>query len=322
MSRYPGAEWKPLPENAYQPAITPTQFILHTAVDHPGPSNIPGYFGREDITVESHFWIYLDGRVIQMMDTNVRADANLKGNVRAISVETEDEGNPVGIPWTPAQLQSLIDLIRWAAEEHDIPLEVMPEWDAPGLGWHAMWGFVDNRRQTGLIRSPWTPSLGKTCPGKTRIDQFHDVILPALQTPKVGGSLSISNPQEETEMSTPVLEWFRFIATADGNNYSAAVELWQRLLNGWGADLTVDGLVGPATEKAHIQWTKSVESGSNAPRPGRFQWRRLLNEVSRPQDAGVDPGVVDALKTEIFRLQNDLDKADTKIDTALEALSG
>jgi len=170
MAFMPGATLDLLPENATQSKIVPTQVILHTAVDAPGPTHLPRYFARADVAVESHFWIPLTGRIIQMMDTNVRADANRRANFRAISIETEDEGNPVGVPWTKAQVDSIVKIILWAHEEHGIPLDICQSWEKPGIGWHAMWGAP----------SMWTPSKGKTCPGPTRIAQIHAEVLPAL----------------------------------------------------------------------------------------------------------------------------------------------
>lgn len=181
MARYPGAIWDPLPENETQGVISPTQFIIHTAVDAPGPSNIPGYFARGDVSVESQFYIYMNGAVVQMMDTNRRADANRFANVRAISVEMEDEGDPENVPFSPAQITSLVKLILWVHQEHGVPLELCESWDSPGLGWHSMWGFADPINQTGIKDNPWSTSRGKTCPGKTRIRQIVDVILPALK---------------------------------------------------------------------------------------------------------------------------------------------
>lgn len=176
MARYPGARWDPLPENATQSRIAPTQVILHTAVDAPGPTRLRSYFAREDVGVESHFWITLSGEVVQMMDTEVRADANRYANRRpdgtgAISIETEDEGDPLGVPWTSAQLEALEKVIRWASAEHDIPLRACQSPSDPGLGYHAQWGAP----------SAWTPSSGKTCPGATRIRQYETYLLPRLK---------------------------------------------------------------------------------------------------------------------------------------------
>jgi len=174
--------WDPLPENETQGRITPTQIILHTAVDHPGPTNLPDYFRRRNVYVESHFWVANSGLITQMMDTNVRADANYHANARAISIETEDDGDPEGNPWKPAQIDALIRIIVWASRTHDIPLQRCATPTAPGLGWHSMWSYPsDPINLTGPpARSPWTPAFGKTCPGSTRIRQIVEIIEPAL----------------------------------------------------------------------------------------------------------------------------------------------
>jgi hypothetical protein len=180
MARCELALWDPLPENETQPAIVPTQFIVHTAVDAPGPTDLYNYFDNPGIGVESHFWLTKSGGLSQGIDTEVRADANLEANVRAISIETEDDGDPEGNPWTEGQIDALIALGRWCVDRHDIPPILCPNPTAPGFGWHAMWSFRDPIRQIGAIRSPWTSSLGKTCPGKTRSWQYRAYVLPAI----------------------------------------------------------------------------------------------------------------------------------------------
>lgn len=169
MAWYPNAVHRPLPENATQSRIDPTQFILHTAVDAPGETDLYGFFARGDVGVESHFFIQLDGDVIQYMDTTVQADANRYANPRAVSAETEDDGNPDQRAWTPAQMQSIKLLGQWLMKEHPrIARRVCPAWDQPGWGYHSMWGAP----------SQWTPSAGKTCPGAPRIAQFKNDITP------------------------------------------------------------------------------------------------------------------------------------------------
>ncbi len=167
MARYPEATWRPLPENETEPVIDPTQIILHTAVDAPGPTSLFGYFSRADCLIESHFFIKFDGEVEQYMSTTRQADANYHASVRAVSIETEDDGDPVGKPWTAAQCDSLVDLMVWLIETHPkILARECPEWDRSGIGWHAMWGAP----------SEWTPVAGKTCPGSTRIRQIPALI--------------------------------------------------------------------------------------------------------------------------------------------------
>lgn len=163
MARYSQAIWRPLPEASREPLITATQVILHTAVS--GASSLYGYFARDDVGVESHFYVNKSG-VEQYVDTSRQADANLDANVRAISIESWDGGDPEHTPWTPHQLDLLAELLDWCCRTHGIPVRQCPAWDAPGVGWHSMWGAP----------SHWTPVAGKTCPGGPRIAQVPDLI--------------------------------------------------------------------------------------------------------------------------------------------------
>lgn len=173
MARCPFATWKPLPENATQPAISPRLVIVHTMV---GSLRGTDSFFRNSTGIEAHFGIggptdgpELDGAVWQWIDTDTQADANYHANPFAVSIETSDGGNPDN-PWSPKQLASLVRLIGWLCDAYNIPRVLTPTWDGKGLGWHAMWGAP----------SPWTPAVGKTCPGPVRIDQFKNTVLPAL----------------------------------------------------------------------------------------------------------------------------------------------
>lgn len=171
MARFDCALWRPLPESGDQPRIRPTQVIFHTAVDAPGPTNLGGYFARADVALESHFWVPLVSPAEQLMDTEERADANLYANRRpdgtgAISIETEDEGDPVGVPWSDKQITDLVAIGVEAHRRHGIPVRICESPSDPGFGWHSMWGAP----------SVWTPSAGKTCPGSTRIGQIPRVM--------------------------------------------------------------------------------------------------------------------------------------------------
>ena len=80
-------------------------------------------------------------------------------------------------------------------------------------------------------------------------------------------------------VATKLTDAWKNIEHATGNSYSAKVELWQRMLNRDGAELKSDGLVGPKTEAAHRAWCDAEGSVVRA-RPGKFQWRKMLNRVS------------------------------------------
>lgn len=162
MAIYPGANWRPLPEANTQPTMIATQVILHTAVSS-APS-LYGYFARFDVGLESHFYVSQTG-VEQYISTSRQADANRQANVRAISIETWDGGDPDHTPWTPRQMDLLVDLVAWCCVNHGIPVLQCPAWNQPGIGWHVMFGAP----------GPWTP-VSKSCPGRPRIAQMPELI--------------------------------------------------------------------------------------------------------------------------------------------------
>lgn len=177
MARMPGAVWEPLPENTTEPPITATQVVLHSVV---GAGNPRAHFNRGGNQLESHFWVVLDGTVHQFIDTARQADAQRDGNVRAISVETADHGDPDHDPWTPAQIEAMASIIVWAHRTHGVPVRRCRTWTDPGVGYHTMWGAP----------SHWTP-VAKTCPGAARIRQFEAVL---------GLALSMVREQEEDDV--------------------------------------------------------------------------------------------------------------------------
>ncbi len=164
MPRYPAALWLPLPENSTEPAITATQIILHTAACRCGDS-LRDEFDRKGNDLEAHFFVRTTGVVEQYVDTSRQADANYQANVRAISVETQDDGDSTK-PWSPAQLDALVALIIWAVRNHPgVKAVVCPAWDKPGIGHHTLFGAP----------SHWTP-VAKSCPGPARKGQFSNIV--------------------------------------------------------------------------------------------------------------------------------------------------
>lgn len=192
----PGSTWLPLPENKTQRPIHPTQVIVHTAVDAPGETRLDRYFRKAGIGAESTFYIPFDGEIVQMMSTEIEADANRAADTRAISIETEDDGDPERNPWTVDQVGALVQVIDWCCRRHGIPRRLIPSeyvhaarrWsptDRPGLGYHSMFLFVDPVNKVGplpLSSESWTYAHAKTCPGRTRTRQFLDIVLPRVVT--------------------------------------------------------------------------------------------------------------------------------------------
>lgn len=166
--------WKGLPEASSQPLIRPTQMIAHSIV---GSARSAYNYFRDGTSHESHWIFPWDGEAWQLMESNRRADANYRANrwpngTGALSAETEDNRDPDNQPWTDPQVDRLIDWFRWGNAMFAIPLRLCPGPAEPGIGYHTLWP------------NHWSKYAGKTCPGRVRIEQFHDLILPALTQPK------------------------------------------------------------------------------------------------------------------------------------------
>jgi len=158
----------PLPEAENAARYTKTQCIFHSTGTKAGARANARYFAAAAVRVESTFIVDYDGEILQVLPAGARADANGTANRRAISVEvvgTADE------PFTPEQVAACIAIGRWACAEHPIPRRLIPAEPLGGIGWHVMFGAP----------GPWTSVAGKVCPGKQRIAQVRQVIIPAVQ---------------------------------------------------------------------------------------------------------------------------------------------
>jgi N-acetyl-anhydromuramyl-L-alanine amidase AmpD len=179
MALCPFADQLLLPESDRQPNIVPRLVILHSAA---GKGSLYKFF-RDSSNLESHFWVGEDGTIEQYIDTRVRADANLKANPFAVSIETESSREATE-RWGPAQAAAIVRLVRWLCDEHRIPKRKVPTWDGSGIGWHIQFGAP----------GPWTP-VSKSCPGPARVIQARDEIIPAV-------AQDGTEPKEWDEMAT------------------------------------------------------------------------------------------------------------------------
>lgn len=161
----------------------PRMVILHTMGGFLRGTD--SHFRNPNVKTEAHFGIGgpedpdgLDGVIWQWVDTSRRADANVDANAFAFSIETSD-GNRKPIPaWSPKQIDALVRLIDRLCSLHGIPRRVVTDPHDPvgGIGWHTMWGAP----------SKWC-AVSKECPGPARIEQFNNVLLPALGISPAGG---------------------------------------------------------------------------------------------------------------------------------------
>jgi hypothetical protein len=198
MAWYPGAtKYELQPESDTQPAIKPTQFIVHSIIAPWTAKRVYEYW-RDSTNLESHFGLGYEGDLGQFIGTETRADANAGANRRpdgtgAVSIETASnlEGSD---PWTAAQVEALIKLGVWLHKTHSIPLRICRTHDDPGFGYHR-------------LHREWSTS-GTSCPGDARVKQFKEVVFPGIVARATG-------TPEEDDMPTPA-EVAKAVLTLDG----------------------------------------------------------------------------------------------------------
>lgn len=184
MAWYPGATRMELqPESDAQPAIEPTQFIVHSIVA-PWTARRTYEYWRDSTNLESHFAVDYAGTVGQFIGTETRADANAGANRRpdgtgAVSAETASNTS-ASDPWNDKQIEDLIALGVWLHQRHGIPLRICRTHSDPGFGYHSMF-------------PQWSTS-GTACPGKARIKQFKTVVFPGIVARATGKPTS---PKED-----------------------------------------------------------------------------------------------------------------------------
>jgi hypothetical protein len=214
MTLYPGAINMLIPESGSQPRIRPRALILHTNASNTSIAGAASLMARSD--QEFHWQMEapgtgrVAGRLAQFVDTTTRADNNFRGNsweeggvlYGCCSCETADHGSPYEKSWTDlGQRDALEDLCVWYCQTHNIPpVRPVNPW-APGIGYHAMWGYnvasstgsgtygvytaPDGRR--AHLNNPWTNALGKICPGPGKIREYPD-LLAAVARRVAGGA--------------------------------------------------------------------------------------------------------------------------------------
>jgi hypothetical protein len=170
MARYPKAEDHNIPPGSNDPTIDARIICIHTMVGTMETSE-QRFKGSEGI--EAHFGVAKDGRVWQWRDTSRQADSQFKGNSYCISIETEDDFQPE-TRWTDRQFDSLVELITWIGEQHDIPFRLVETTEERGIGFH--------RQFPDWLIEP------KSCPGDKRLAQLKSELIPELKEPHMSAA--------------------------------------------------------------------------------------------------------------------------------------
>lgn len=178
---------------------------INVAVLHVSASNaesLHNYFSTASVC--SHFHVSKRGTVEQYLDTAWPSQADLEGNQRSISIETQ---GIAGEPWTEVQITALAKLLAWIGQVHNIPLRLAENsrTTTAGVAWHRL-GIDGNFPAVGLLAGrsqlgggeKWSAARGKICPGDERIKQIPDLI----QQTRLIGQFLVTKEKEWTDMAT------------------------------------------------------------------------------------------------------------------------
>ena len=204
--------------------------VLHVSASN-GESLFRFFSGA---VVCSHFHVSKAGKVEQYLDTDWASSADLEGNQRVISIETQGVD---GEPWTEAQLVALAKLLAWIGQAHNIPLRLAENsrTTTTGIAWHRL-GVDGNFPSVGLLAGrtqrgggeKWSLSRGKVCPGDERIKQIPGLIERATLI----GQTTIANVREWDQMASVDEIRQVFMEVLGSTDIAGAV--WNRDLGGQG----------------------------------------------------------------------------------------
>lgn len=167
---------------ANDPRVTLRMGILH--VDGGNARSLANWFDGPSGGIESHVHVPKEENVEQYRDTAFEADANYLANPFAFSVETQGFADG---EWNDLQMRNIKRLMIWGNLHHNIPLIKPTRWDGKGWGYHTMF-------------PEWHPKA-KECPGKDRIAQYHDELVPWMENAKVAIEDTILNSAERGRLA-------------------------------------------------------------------------------------------------------------------------
>lgn len=225
MARCPFANWNPVSFSAELEMMSgsPKAVFLHT--NGGGPHLTPWFdqlFQQTHQRLGSTFQVFRDGSIDQLCETESIIYAQYGASRWAVSIETEDDGNP-HTPWAPAQLAAIEKLVRWLHEEHGIPLKAMTSANDSGIGYHQQFAIYN--------------LSGHDCPGPVRVNQLVHTVIPRLTAgPHGGGNSHVPRP-----LNPLPLPWLK--EDTDTRRWQT-----QMVARGWRKIGAVDGIYGPSSK--------------------------------------------------------------------------
>lgn len=127
---------KPIGANTGGPLEPNLGLVLHHAVAN---GSLFNFFNNPASQVSAHFWVALDGRIEQYVNTGTIAWHAMELNQRYVGVETEGcTTPPYAQPMTDLMVKSLATLYAEGRQRHGWPLGEANADGQPGFGYHRM----------------------------------------------------------------------------------------------------------------------------------------------------------------------------------------
>ena len=275
MAWYPKATKREISRNYSRNVTTKNAVILHSSAAE--SHSLYDWFMNPGAQASAHFHVAKDGTVEQYIDTKYMSWASASGNPRSISIETQGcTSGHESEPWTDAQMKSIIALVSWIVDTHDIPKRLMESSATTqhGIGWHRL-GIDGNFPTSGVLRGRsqrgggevWSSARGKVCPGDGRIKQMSDVLAgvegkvspapakPSKPSPKPSsGKAWPAAPLPITDKHTAASDaaWHKLMRdigyTSEKKSLTTAIEQWLRKLGYYHGRIDTD--FGPVLTEA------------------------------------------------------------------------
>lgn len=245
MARFACATWRPIGANTGGSLAPNLGLVLHHAV---AMGSLWSFFNSPSAQVSAHFWVALDGRIEQYVDTNVVAWHGKQLNSRYVGVETEGctASGPGGYsqPMSEAMVDALARIYAEGMRVHGWPNKLANADGQGGFGYHRM-------------------AVNTACPCDVRLNMRPEILR------RAAGGPTPQPPQPEPPKEEDILllvPTFKFGGMTQIFYVTKSFgELWHKWSSNNGDTWHSEVLMGAGAQKpGYVQTAKLIEASGGA----------------------------------------------------------